>query len=54
VRIYQSYWLVGDFNVNVKDNSNAEFMKDTLDLEELSDISQGTTIYNSCIDMVFG
>jgi hypothetical protein len=49
--------LLGDFNVNVKDNYNAElveFTKDTLELDVLSDLSQGTTRSNSCIDMVFG
>jgi hypothetical protein len=38
--------LAGDFNVNVKDNYNAElveFMKDTFELHVLSDLSQGTT-----------
>jgi hypothetical protein len=48
--------LAGDFNVNVKDNYNAElveFMKDTFELDVLSDLSQGTTRSNSCIDMVF-
>jgi hypothetical protein len=49
--------LAGDFNVNVKDNYNAElieFMKDTFKLDVLSDLSQGTTRPNSCINMVFG
>jgi hypothetical protein len=49
--------LAGDFNVNVKDNYNAElaeFMKDTFELDVLSGLSQGTTRSNSCIDMVFG
>jgi hypothetical protein len=49
--------LAGDFNVNMKDNYNAElveFMKDTFELDVLSDLSQGTTRSNSCIDMVFG
>jgi hypothetical protein len=49
--------LAGDFNVNVKDNYNAklvEFMKDTFELDVVSDFSQGTTRSNSCIDMVFG
>jgi hypothetical protein len=44
--------LAGDFNVNVKDNYNAElveFMKDTFE-----HLSQGTTRSNSCINMVFG
>jgi hypothetical protein len=48
--------LAGDFNVNVKDNYNAEleeFVKDTFELDVLSDLSQGTTRSNSCIDMVF-
>jgi hypothetical protein len=31
-----------------------EFMKDTFELDVLSDLSQGTTRSNSCIDMVFG
>jgi hypothetical protein len=42
--------LAGDFNVNVKDNYNAElveFMKYTLGFEVLSDLSQGTTRSNS-------
>jgi hypothetical protein len=55
VRICQSYrWVT--FNVNVEDNYNAElvdFMKDIFELV-ISDISQVTTRYNSCIDMVFG
>jgi hypothetical protein len=59
--------LVGDFNVNVKDNYNAElvkfmkdifelvkFMKDIFELDVLLDLCQGTTRSNSCIDMVFG
>jgi hypothetical protein len=49
--------LAGDFNVSVKDNYNTElveFMKDTFELGALSDLSQGTTGCNSCIDMVFG
>jgi hypothetical protein len=49
--------LAGDFNVNVKDNYNAEladFMKDTFELDVLPDLSQGTTRSNFCIDMVFG
>jgi hypothetical protein len=49
--------LAGDFNVNVKDNYNGElvdFLKDTLDLYVLSDLSQGTTTSNTCIDMAFG
>jgi hypothetical protein len=49
--------LAGDFNVNVKVNYNAElveFMKDTFELDVLSDLSQGTTKSNSCINMVFG
>jgi endonuclease/exonuclease/phosphatase (EEP) superfamily protein YafD len=49
--------LVGDFNVNVKDNYNAElveFMKDTFELDIISDLSEGLTRSNSCIDMVFG
>jgi endonuclease/exonuclease/phosphatase (EEP) superfamily protein YafD len=49
--------LAGDFNVNVKGNYNAElveFMKDTFELDVLSDLSQVTTRSNSCIDMVFG
>jgi hypothetical protein len=42
--------LAGDFNVNVKDNYNAElaeFMKDAFQLDVLSDPSQGTTRSNS-------
>jgi hypothetical protein len=49
--------LAGDFNVNVKDNYNAEpveFMKDTFKRDVLSDLSQGTAGSNCCIDMVFG
>jgi hypothetical protein len=49
--------LASDFNVNVKDNYNAELvvlMKDTFELDVLSDFSQVTTRSNSCIDMVFG
>jgi endonuclease/exonuclease/phosphatase (EEP) superfamily protein YafD len=49
--------LAGDFNVNVKDNYNAElvdFMKDTFEIDVLSDFSQGTTRFNPCIDMIFG
>jgi hypothetical protein len=47
--------LAGDFNVNVKDNCNVElveFMKHTFEFDVLSDLSQGTTRSNSCIDMV--
>jgi hypothetical protein len=47
--------LTGYFNVNVKDNYNAElveFMKDTHDLHVLSDLSQGTTRSDSYIYMV--
>jgi hypothetical protein len=49
--------LAGDFNVNVEDNYNAElveFMKDNFKFDFLSNLSQGMTRYNSCIDMVFG
>jgi hypothetical protein len=49
--------LAGDFNVNVKDDYNAElveFMKDTFELDVLSDLSQGMARSHSCIDMVFG
>jgi hypothetical protein len=49
--------LTGDFNLNVKDNYNAElvqFMKDTIELDVALDLSQGTTRSNSCIDLVFG
>jgi hypothetical protein len=49
--------LTCDFNVNVKNTYNAElveFMKDNFELGILSDLSQGTTRSNSCIDMVFG
>jgi hypothetical protein len=49
--------LAGDFKVNVKDNYNAEepvdLMKDTFEIYVLSDLLQGTTRSNSCIDMVF-
>jgi endonuclease/exonuclease/phosphatase (EEP) superfamily protein YafD len=47
--------LAGDFNVSVKDNCNAElveFMKDTFELNVLTNLYQGTTRSNSCIDMV--
>jgi hypothetical protein len=40
----------------VKDNYNdelVEFVKDTLEFDVLSDLSEGTTRSNSCIDMVF-
>jgi hypothetical protein len=46
-----------DFNGNVKDNCNAKlvkFMRDTLELDILLNISEGTTRSNSCTDMVFG
>jgi hypothetical protein len=49
--------MADDFNFNVKDNYNAEhveFMKDTFELDVLSDFSQGTVRFNSCIDMVIG
>jgi hypothetical protein len=49
--------LAGDFNVNVKNNYNAElviFMNDTFALDVLSDLSQETTRSKLCIDMVFG
>jgi hypothetical protein len=49
--------LAGNFNINMKDNYNAElidFMKDTFKLDILSDLSQGMTRSNSCIDMIFG
>jgi hypothetical protein len=49
--------LAGDYNVNVKDNCNAklvEFMKDTFELDVLSDLSQGKSRSNFCIDIVFG
>jgi hypothetical protein len=49
--------LAGYFNVNVKDNYKAElvdFMKDTFELDVLSDLSQGTTRTTSGIDVVFG
>jgi hypothetical protein len=51
------YILAGDFNFNVKDNYRAElveFMKDTFELDVVSDLSLGTTRSNSCIDMLFG
>jgi hypothetical protein len=49
--------LAGDFNINMKDNHSTElveFMKDTFELDVLSDLSRRTTRSNSCIDMVFG
>jgi hypothetical protein len=49
--------LAGDFNASVKDNHEAELagcIKDTFELDVLSDISQGTTRSNSCIDVAFG
>jgi hypothetical protein len=49
--------LAGDFNIGMKDNYNAElveFMKDTFELDVLSDLSQGSTRSNSCVDIVFG
>jgi endonuclease/exonuclease/phosphatase (EEP) superfamily protein YafD len=60
-RIFENMTIIlaGDFNVNVKDNYDAElvyFMKDTFELEVLLDFSHGATRYtrNSRIDMVFG
>jgi hypothetical protein len=44
--------LSGDFNINVKDNYNAELvesMKDTFELDVLSDLSQGKTGSNSSL-----
>jgi hypothetical protein len=41
--------MAGDFNVKVKDNYNAdlvEFMKNTFELDVLSDFSQGTITSN--------
>jgi hypothetical protein len=38
--------LAGDFNISVKVNDNAElveFMRDTFELDVLSDVSQGTS-----------
>jgi hypothetical protein len=49
--------LRSDFNVNLKDNYNAELvelMKDTFELDVLSDLSRETIRSNSCIDIVFG
>jgi hypothetical protein len=49
--------LAAEFNVNVKDNYDAELvvlMKDTFELDILSYLSQGTTASASYIDMVFG
>jgi hypothetical protein len=49
--------LARDFNVNLEDNYNAElvdFIKNTFEFNVLSDLSQGTTRSNSCIDMAFG
>jgi hypothetical protein len=42
--------LAGDFNIDVKGNYNTElveFMKDTFELNVLSDLSQGTARSNS-------
>jgi hypothetical protein len=50
------YSSLADFNVNMKNNFYAElgeFMKDVFEFDILSDLSQGTTRSNSCIDMVF-
>jgi hypothetical protein len=47
--------LAGDLNINVKDNYNGELvecMKDTFKLDVLSDLFQGMTRSNSCIDMM--
>jgi hypothetical protein len=46
--------LAGDFNISMKDNYDVEFVKDTFELVFLSDLSQGMTRSNSCIDVVFG
>jgi hypothetical protein len=49
--------LAADFNFNMKDNYNAElveFMKDTFEIDVLSDLFQGTTRFYSCIELVFG
>jgi hypothetical protein len=49
--------LAGDFNINVKDNYNAElveFMKDAFELDVLLDLSQEMNRSNSCNDTVFG
>jgi hypothetical protein len=49
--------LAGGFKVKAKDNYNAElvdFMKDTFEIDVFSDLSQGMTRSNSCIDMAFG
>jgi hypothetical protein len=48
--------LAGDCIVNVKDNyvELVELMKDTFELDVLSDLSQGITRSNSCINSVFG
>jgi hypothetical protein len=37
--------LAGDFNLNAKDNYNAEleFLKESFELDVLLDLSQGTT-----------
>jgi hypothetical protein len=47
--------FAGDFDVNMKDNYDTElvkFMKDTFELDVLSDFSRRTTRSNSCSDMV--
>jgi hypothetical protein len=49
--------LVGDFKDDVEVNYNGElveFMKDTSELDVLSDHPQGTIRSNSCINMVLG
>jgi hypothetical protein len=54
---YMQIILAGDFNVNLRVDYSAElveFMKDTFELDVLSDLFQGTTRSNSCIHMVFG
>jgi hypothetical protein len=49
--------MTGDINVSLKDNYNAalvELMKDTFELDVLSDLSHVMIRSNSYIDMVFG
>jgi hypothetical protein len=56
-RICQSYWrvtLTSTWKIITMPNFYVEFMKDTFELDVLSDHFQGTTRSNSCIDMVFG
>ncbi|CAG4934606.1 unnamed protein product [Colias eurytheme] len=46
--------LCGDFNKNVKtDDSFLRFMKETFNLENLSDVSKSTTLKGTTIDLTF-